>query len=171
MNEVQQLLAYEEIRQLPSRYALAMDSRDLDALVELFVDDVQVGRDRFGREALKADFDRQLREIGISILFVGNHVIDLEDDRHASGTVYCKGEIQVEDRWIQQAIVYRDRYEKREGRWLFVRRKHLLFYGADLGENPLGLAPAQWPNHHTGRGTLPEDWESWKAFWSSSEDD
>ena len=28
----------------PLRYALAVDSRDLDALVALFVDDVQVGR-------------------------------------------------------------------------------------------------------------------------------
>ncbi len=171
MNDVQQLLAYEEIRQLPSRYALAMDSRDLEALVELFVEDVQVGRDRFGRETLKADFDRQLREIGISILFVGNHVIDLVDDDHARGTVYCKGEIQVDEKWIHQAIVYRDRYERREGRWLFVRRKHLLFYGTELGENPLGLEPAEWPNHHTGRGTLPEDWASWKAFWSRSNGD
>ena len=38
------LIAHEEIRQLASRYAIALDSRDLDTLVNLFVDDVQVGR-------------------------------------------------------------------------------------------------------------------------------
>lgn len=168
MDDVTRLLAYEEIRQLASRYALAIDSRDLDALVALFVDDVQVGADRQGRAALKEDFDRQLRDVGISILFVGNHVIDLEDEQNAKGAVYCKGEIQVADRWIQQAILYKDRYAKREGHWYFVRRIHLLWYGTDVGENPLGLPPANWPENHTGRGTLPENWDTWKRFWGSS---
>ena len=165
MNEAQRLLAYEEIRQLASRYALSVDSRDLDALVHLFVEDVQVGRERFGRDALRSDFDRQLREIGISILFVGNHVIDLLDDDHAKGVVYCKGEIEVNGRFIQQAIVYRDTYERRDESWYFTRRQHLLFYGAEPGDNPLTLPPANWPENHTGRGTLPEDWETWKSFW------
>ena len=171
MEEVTRLLAYEEIRQLASRYALAIDSRDLDALVALFVDDVQVGRERQGREALKEDFDRQLREIGTSILFVGNHVIDIEDDETAKGAVYCKGEIQVEDRWVEQAILYKDRYARRDGHWYFVRRVHLLWYGTDFGQNPLGLPPANWPENHSGKGTLPESWESWKRFWEGGASD
>ena len=32
------LVAHEEIRQLASRYAVALDARDLDSLVSLFVD-------------------------------------------------------------------------------------------------------------------------------------
>ena len=40
---VEQLLAYEAIRQLAARYALALDSRNLDDLVALFVSDVAVG--------------------------------------------------------------------------------------------------------------------------------
>ena len=165
MDDLQRLLACEEIRQLAYRYALAMDSRDLDALVGLFVEDVRVGRDGMGREALRRNFDEQLRGVGITILFVGNHIIDFDDDDHARGIVYCKGEIQDGERWLTQAIQYRDRYERREGHWYFVRRQHLLWYGAELGENPLGLPPAQWPQHHTGRGTLPESWESWQRFW------
>ena len=35
-----------EIRQLPVRYALALDSRDMDMLVSLFTPDVRVGRER-----------------------------------------------------------------------------------------------------------------------------
>jgi hypothetical protein len=165
MDDLQRLLACEEIRQLAYRYALAMDSRDLDALVGLFVKDVQVGRDEMGREALRRNFDEQLRGVGITILFVGNHIIDFDDEDHARGVVYCKGEIQDGERWLTQAIQYRDRYERREGHWYFVRRKHLLWYGAELGENPLGLPPAKWPQHHTGRGSLPESWESWQRFW------
>ncbi|HEY1738692.1 MAG TPA: nuclear transport factor 2 family protein [Acidimicrobiia bacterium] len=165
MEPVERLLAHEEIRQLAARYALATDSRDLDALVGLFVDDVQVGRERFGRDALRESFDASLRGIGISILNVGTHVIDVADHDHATGQVYCKGEIQDGDRWIHQAILYRDTYERRAGHWYFVRRHHDLFYGAEVGVNPLTLAPANWPEHHDGMGTAPEIFPTWHEFW------
>ena len=171
MTDVERLLAYEEIRQLASRYALFMDSRDLDALVRLFVPDVQVGRDRLGHEALRADFDRQLRAVGTTILFVGNHVIDLEAADLARGVVYCRAEIEVGDRFIRQAIQYRDRYERRQGVWLFARRVHLLWYGADQHDDPLKLPPADWPRSHTGKGTLPESWDTWQAFWARGRTD
>jgi uncharacterized protein (TIGR02246 family) len=164
-DRIGRLESTEAIRQLVARYALATDSRDVDALVELFVDDVQVGDDRRGRDALRAFFDQSLREVGVTILFVGNHVIDFDDDDHARGVVYCRGEIQVDDRWVIQAIQYRDTYERRHGTWYFVRRKHLLWYGTELGISPLGLPPANWPEHHTGKGELPEAWETWRDFW------
>ena len=166
MNELDRLAALEQIRQLAAHYAVAVDSRDLDALVELFVDDVRVGRDAHGRVALRASFDAALRGIGVSILNVGTHAIDLVDDDHATGVVYCKAEIQDRDRWIHQAIAYFDSYERRDGRWYFARRVHELFYGAEVGVNPLRLEPANWPASHDGRGTLPERWETWQRFWS-----
>ena len=164
---LERLESTEAIRQLVVRYALATDSRDLDTLVGLFVDDVRVGEVERGRDALRAFFDRSLRGVGVTVLFVGNHVIDFDDDDHARGVVYCRGEIQVEDRWVIQAIQYRDSYERRDGAWYFVRRKHLLWYGAELGASPLGLPPANWPEHHTGKGELPEAWDTWRAFWGS----
>jgi ketosteroid isomerase-like protein len=169
MDDLERLVAIDQIRQLASRYAVAMDARDLDALVALFVEDVRVGADLSGREALRESFDRQLREIGISILFVGNHVIDFQDDQHATGVVYCKGEIQDGDRWVHQAIRYQDRYERRDDEWRFVRRIHRLFYGIayepGAAANPLALAPANWPENHAGKGTLPESLEPWQRFW------
>jgi ketosteroid isomerase-like protein len=163
----ERLIARDEIRQLAHRYALATDSRDLDALVALFVPDVQVGRDASGREALRRNFEEQLRGVGVTILFVGNHVIDFDDDGHARGVVYCKAEVQVGERWIHQAIQYHDHYERRDGRWYFVRRRHLLWYGVEAARNPLDQPPADWPARHTGRGTVPECWESWRRFWGA----
>jgi len=170
VDDLERLAAYEAIRQLASHYAVAMDSRDLDALVDLFVDDVRVGRDVGGRAALKESFDGMLRQIGVSILNIGTHAITLVDDDHAKGVVYCKGEIQDGDRWIHQAIVYTDTYERRDGRWLFVRRIHELFYGAEAPVNPMALPPADWPANHDGRGTLPERWDSWQRFHRESGD-
>jgi hypothetical protein len=92
-------------------------------------------------------------------------VIDLVDRDHAAGQVYCKGEIQDRDRWIHQAILYRDTYERRGGHWYFVRRRHDLFYGAEVGVNPLTLAPANWPERHDGMGTAPELFPTWHEFW------
>ena len=155
----------EAIRQLVARYALATDSRDLDALVALFVDDVRVGTDGRGREALRQFFDASLRAVGVTILHVGNHIIDFDDPDHARGVVYCRGEVQVNDQWIIQAIQYRDTYERRDRAWYFVRRKHLLWYGAELGQSPIGLPPANWPEHHTGGGELPGEWDTWQEFW------
>ena len=163
---IDRLWSHEQIRQLVARYAVAVDSRDLDALVALFVDDVRVGRDTNGREALRASFVESLGAIGVSILNVGTHVIDLVDADHATGLVYCKGEIQDGDRWIHQAILYRDTYERRDGEWLFVRRRHELWYGQALDRSPLAQAPANWPENHDGLGTVPGTWPSWDAFWS-----
>ncbi len=170
MKPVERLVAYEEIRQLASRYTLALDSRNLDDLVALFVADVSAGTEH-GRAALRAQFEVALRDIGRTFLLVGTHVIDLVDADHATGSVYCRGEIQDGDRWIHQAILYDDRYERRDESWLFVGRRHRLWYGAEVGVNPLTLPPANWPARHDGMGTVPEDWPTWHAFWGAEERD
>jgi len=164
LQALERLLAYEEIRQLAAHYAAALDARDLDRLVALFVPDVRVGRHGRGREALRASFDQQLRAIGVSFLLVGGHAIDLESADRASGVVSCKAEIEVSGRWVHQAIQYHDRYARHEDRWLFVRRRHLLVYGQAQRENPLEQPPARWPERHEGRGTVPWELDSWKRF-------
>lgn len=169
MDALARLVAHEDIRQLAARYALAIDSRDLDTLVGLFVDDVQVGRHELGRDALRRQFDASLRDIGVSILLVGTHVIDVIDGDAATGHVYCHAQILDGDRWIHQAIVYRDTYARRDGAWYFVRRIHELFYGEAAATNPLDQPPAHWPANHAGRGTLPERWATWRAFWAEND--
>ena len=146
---------------------MAVDSRDLDVLVGLFVDDVRVGRDAYGREALKASFDVSLRGIGVSMLNVGTHAIDLVDADHATGSVYCHGQIQDGDRWIHQSILYRDTYERRDGR-LVLRApdpRALVRPGgagqpARPGAGGLADAPRR-ARHRAG------SWPTWGAFWAN----
>lgn len=159
------LVACEEIRQLASRYAVAINHRDLDALAELFVPDVRVGRDLTGREELKLNMSAQLGDGGHrTILQVSNHVIDVADADHASGIVGTRAEIERGDHWIIQVIEYHDTYERRDGRWLFVRRRHHLWYGADMLQRPNHLPDANWPQSQTGKGALPELMPSWQAW-------
>jgi ketosteroid isomerase-like protein len=164
MSDLERLVAEADIRQLVARYAVALDRRDLETLVALFVPDVRAGQGTRGHAALREGFDSQLRTVGMTVLNVGTHQIDLTGPDDATGHVYCKAEIQDGDRWIHQAIRYDDTYCRVDGDWRFVRRQHLLFYGAEVGVNPLGLPPADWPTNHDGLGTLPYDDPIWQAF-------
>jgi hypothetical protein len=163
LSPVERAVARDELRQLVARYAVALDARDLDQLAALFVDDVRVGPSRRGRAALRDFFRDSLGRIPVSVLNVGTHLIDLDDAAHARGVVYCRAELEVDDRWVVQMIQCRDEYERRAGGWLFVRREHLLWYGREVGTSPLGLPPADWPEHDTGWGVFPDAWGRWRA--------
>lgn len=163
MSDVERLLAYEEIRQLVARYALALTAVDLDALVELFVPDVRASRTATGRDALREAFARQLTE-PVYVLDVGTHVVNLLGPDDAAGTVLCTVEFGGRDGWARQIVGYEDTYARRDGTWYFVRRDHQLFYGVPTAERPLAQPPAEWPRRQVGRGTLPQAWPTWRRF-------
>ncbi len=35
-----------------------------------------------------------------------------------------------------------------------------------VGQDPLALPPAEWPERAVGMGTVPERWATWQQFWS-----
>ncbi|MBL7496388.1 nuclear transport factor 2 family protein [Frankia sp. CNm7] len=157
----------DEIRQLAYRYAWGLDSRDTDAVAELWIPSAV--------EAMKRRFRRSMSEVGVTVLFVGNHLIDFDDDDEAHGLVYCRGYIETRDgphpgRFVEQAILYRDSYRRVDGAWRFVSRGHELWFGVETAERPLGQRAARWPEHHDGVGTVPYDEPSWRAFWAECAD-
>lgn len=162
------LEALDAIRQLAARYALALDSRDVQTLASLFVPDVQTGDGRVGRAALAEWFDPVLRPYRITFHLIGNHVIDFQDDDHATGVVYCRPEHEVGDLWVVMPMQYWDRYERRDGQWWFKSRKPVVFYAADVLEHPLRVRDRfHFPdNPMLERAELPEKWRSWQEFWS-----
>lgn len=163
------LEAHEEIRQLAARYAAALDRRDVDALAALFVEDVIVGNGSIGRAALAEWFDEILRPYRTTFHLIGNHVIDVVDDDHATGIVYCRPEHEVGDLWIVMPMQYWDRYERStDGRWCFRSRAPKVFYAVDVLQHPLAV-PGRFNfpgNPMITTAELPDRWESWQAFWS-----
>jgi hypothetical protein len=159
----------DEIRQLAYRYAWGLDSRDVEAVARLYVPDVDSGQG-VGTDAMVERFHRSMSAVGVTILFVGNHLIEFDDDDHARGLVYCRGYIEPRDgphpgRYVEQAILYRDRYRRHDGEWRFVSRSHELWYGIETAERPLHQRAAAWPAHPDGLGTVPYEDESWRRFW------
>ena len=153
------------IGQLPIRYAIAIDSRDVDAWVGLFVPDVQVGRDSFGRQALADQISPVLRGFHRSIHMIVGHRVDLDptDRDAATGTTYCRAEHEVEDRWIVAAIAYFDTYRRVDGEWFFQRRKERGWYCADVNERPQAVDFDSWM--FTRPPSLPDAFPTWATFW------
>jgi len=156
------------IQQLPARYAVAVDSRDLDAWVNLFIPDVDCGSYGKGREALKRFIDPAVRTFYRSIHQICGHCIEVIDSDHATGTVYCRAEHEAGGKWVVMAICYFDSYERRDGRWYFARRSEKHWYSSDVLERPGEPRLQNWAAWPDRKPTLPQHFASWKSFWKST---
>jgi 3-phenylpropionate/cinnamic acid dioxygenase small subunit len=157
-----------EIDQLPIRYALAVDSRDIDSWLSLFVPDVRVGREATGREALRAFITPRLHWFYRSIHQIVGHRVELLGPDTARGHVYCRAEHEVGERWIVMAIRYDDDYRKVNGQWLFARRREHHWYAADVADRPQSVAFDGW-DIPSGPPDLPGGAETWSTFWADHE--
>lgn len=161
---LRRLLALHEIRQLAYRYAYSVDFRDVEMYRGLWApNDPPAPAPEIDVHAA----ERMIREWpgrGPSILFVCNHIVEFDADAHAHGSVYCVVQVGWGDRFIDQSIMYQDRYVLHDGRWLFKTRRHLMWFGVEREEHPFHQRPASWPASPSGRGTLPEDVESYRRF-------
>jgi len=161
-----------DIQQLPARYALALDARDMDALVDLFVPDVRVGSGQTGRDALRAWFDRTMREMRTSVHLVANHVVDFDDADHAHGIVYCHDQLERPDlgEWHQGDLQYWDSYRRVDGEWCFARRRFHRWYLADALVRPSVGAGTGAGSDALTTHLLPDAFPTWHTFWDTADD-
>jgi hypothetical protein len=165
---IDRLESLASIRQLAYRYALALDSRDMTALVGLFPPDVKVGAGLGGSDALRRWFIEIMSGPRTSVHFVGNHVIDMVDADHARGVVYCRDQLERPDsgRWDIGDLQYWDTYVRLEGEWFFERRKFHRWYMTDALTRPqVGLGVNDGTDPLRAR-QLPDAFESWHKFWA-----
>ena len=161
------------IKQLPHRYGLAIDSRDMVGLASLFVPDVRVGAGERGREALQRWFTRILRVPRTSVHFVGNHVIDFDDADRAHGIVYCHDELEHPEtgEWVTGMLQYWDTYVRVEGEWCFERRKFHRWYIVDALTRPSHGAGVDAESDRLTTHQLPEAFATWRQFWLAAEEE
>jgi hypothetical protein len=169
---IAKLEALDAIRQLPAKYALSLDMRDMDAMVSLFPADVQVGKGTTGREALREYMDRTLRSpfTGTSH-HIGGHIIEFDDAEHAHGVVYSKNEHETAvdggpDEWVIMQMMYVDDYVLQDGSWFFKRRLPLYWYASDLNKPPLGERKMRWPGTDPVDGNFHKLFPSYEEYWS-----
>ncbi|HTH27173.1 MAG TPA: nuclear transport factor 2 family protein [Sphingobium sp.] len=156
------------IQQLPARYAMAVDSRNLDALAALYVDDVDYGEAGKGHEVLKQQFTLNLRLFYRSVHQILGHTFEFIDDDHATGRVYCRAEHERGDTWIVALMCYFDNYVRRDGKWLFAgKREYDFFYCADMLEHPQDPDFKRWvlPGLQLNPPMMLPRFPSWAEFW------
>jgi len=172
---IDRLEAIDQIRQLPAKYALALDMRDMDAMVSLFEPNVRVGKDASGRQALRAYMDQTLRSpfTGTSH-HIGGHIIEFDDTDHAHGVVYSKNEHETGDEWVIMQMMYVDNYVRGDGpdgrRWYFARRLPLYWYATDLNKPPVGDRKMRWPGTEWVDGNFHKLFPSFAEFWERAGD-
>jgi len=166
--KIDRLESREQIRQLAFKYALAVDMRDLDAIVSLHVDDVKVKNIGEGRAALKKHFDRTLRNFKGSSHHIGNHIIEFETPDRAIGMVYCHCEHEMGDDWVHMKMLYLDNYERRKGAWFFSRQRFLgSWYAAEWRAPPVGPQKIRWPGRKPVDGKFHDAFPTYKEFWEA----
>jgi uncharacterized protein (TIGR02246 family) len=168
---IDRLESLDAIRQLAAKYSLALDMRDMDAMVNLFEENVRVGKDASGRQALRAYMDGTLRSpfTGTSH-HIGGHIIEFDDPDHAHGICYSKNEHETGDEWVIMQMMYADNYVRADGRWYFARRLPLYWYATDLNKPPIGEKKMRWPNTDWVEGNFHKLFPSFAEFWAREGD-
>jgi hypothetical protein len=158
MNEasLQRMVDEFLIRDLAIQYADSVLTRDGARLKSLWA------RDQGEAEPPDFDYrwpDRYLErfdEFGASLLHVTTHWIDFVDADHARGRVLCIVQFMFHGTLVDQTVLYEDDYVRRDASWLFVRRGHRLWFGAERSPDPLTQPDANWPSNQLGRGDLEQ---------------
>lgn len=168
---IDRIESHQAIQDLVVRYAMAVDRRDVDEWLGMFVDDIDCGRRGKGREALRTFIEPAVRDFYRTCHLITGHVIDSIEGDHATGRVYCRAEHEFGDLWIVMVCVYFDKYERRDGVWYFAGREEDFFYTSDVLERPQDVGFARWPGpapRHSPPMMLPR-FPSWKTFWEGQD--
>lgn len=154
---VDRLSAVHQIQQLAYGYAHAFALRDRELMLSLWAEtESPVGLPSLDIHRLRRDIDRWWKTLGTVLLHVTNHLIEFNDEENARGNVHCLGQIDLGHQFVDQTILYRDRYVRRDERWLFATREHLLWFGQERASHPLRQPPARWPRRQIGLGVMLE---------------
>lgn len=88
LDRIDRIEAHQAIQQLAVKYAMAVDARDVDAWLGMFVDDIDCGRRGKGREALRTFIEPAVRDFYRTVHSITGHAIDEINGDHARGRVY-----------------------------------------------------------------------------------
>jgi SnoaL-like domain len=156
--QLQRLSGEACIRRLVHEYADAVLVKDADRMLSLWASELAA-------PAPFPDFDidwaRKLparwESWGVTMLHVTTHAIffDGEDDAH--GRVQCIVQMQRDEGFVDQSVLYEDDYVRRGEDWLFAVRRHRLWFGSVRSVDPTAQPRSTWPASQLGAGTLPGD--------------
>jgi hypothetical protein len=127
VDDLQRMLAIEEIKQLKYRYLRFLDTKEWDALAELFLEDATsaYGDGKYAFEGREAIMSFLRDALGRPSILTAHHVhqpeIELTSESTATG-VWALWDTVIDlqhQLTIRGAAFYRDEYVKQNGQWRF----------------------------------------------------
>ena len=172
---IERIASHQDIQQLAARYALAVDTKDLVAIADLFVVDVDAGSEwGVGRSAIRDFYRVALSKFYRSIHLISGHVINFSVADHAHGSVYCRAEHEQGLNWGIWVARYDDDYERWNGSWYFRRRRPRALYTTEILSRPRGPGFLQGWSSGGPEGTdslgltaaLPGSAATFREYWA-----
>lgn len=174
--------ARESIRDLVTRYGIAVDDRDMATVGALFTADAvfRHGDDSIvnhGRQEIVDFYTDRLSAFGASYHYPHSHLIELSSADAGTGPVAATGvvcahaELGIDGRTFQTALRYHDQYVRQDGMWLFAERRLAMLYYMDLAELVDGGLSATERKRYfgtNGPAEIPEKLDSWKQFFAGA---
>jgi ketosteroid isomerase-like protein len=161
-----------EIGELVTRYGLAMDDRDVDAMPSLFTADVRIrsadgAMDACGLDAAIAMFRGRFAVLGPSNHCTHDRLIDFDpqDADRATGLVLSHAEMQRHGQPMVAAIRYRDVYRRCDGRWRFAERELSFMYYVPTAEYLDAFGPGLDRRMRAYDRATPADWPEKLPTW------
>lgn len=143
MNNIEELIARQELKQLVDNYATESDKNNQDYYVNVFTEDChvrvyfnnQLGMDlKDVQELIKAykGFGAAKESFHIN----GQQVVEFQDDTHATGICYALAhlvnEVDGVDRLATHAVRYYDKYVKLNGKWRISEREQYFVFSNNV---------------------------------------
>lgn len=160
-----------ELEDLITRYCIAVDDRDLDALVPLFTSDASMGHadgsaGGTGTDGIRRYYEERLTGVGACVHYWHAQLVDFTGPDAATGVVLAHAEMAVDDRMVVGAIRYHDDYRREGGEWKFQARRLRFFYLMDATELPSAIHSPdrkRWPGPAEA-AELPDSLPSYQEF-------
>jgi ketosteroid isomerase-like protein len=127
----------QAIAELAARYAVCIDDRDIDALLELFTKDATMfakPTDYVGREAIRGHFLERWPQVGLTVHTPQFGFVEFDGPDRAHGVVGGHNEISVSGVTVMVALRHYDEYLRVDGHWKIHTRATKTIYAAPADE-------------------------------------
>ena len=148
----------QQLGELISRYGMAVDDRDFDALAAMFAGDGEF-RGVCGRDAIMAFYRERTARYSTTYHYAHTWHFEFESDECASGVVNAHAELCIDGRMIHIALRYLDRYVRGPKDWMFQSRSPLFRYVLPFDELATGAGQAlrvRWPGQPPQTADIPD---------------
>lgn len=161
----------QALTDLVTRYCIAVDDRDLDAIIELFSSDARMGHadgsaGGSGHDGIHEYYEARLRGVGMCFHYPHAQLVEFASDDEATGVVLAHAEMSIGEQLIVGAIRYHDEYVRERGTWRFRERRLRFFYlmdSGELAEHHGDPERKRWPGPPE-TAELPDSLETYQAF-------